>query len=93
MVSAIDIVVASLFRGYRKIYLGGNSMELEERLAKIEAVIAEDDNVNKWERSVLRWFKFVLFVIAIAGIVIWTASEFASFAVERFAHLHNAIGW
>jgi hypothetical protein len=36
------------------------AMEIEERVTKIEALIAEGEGVNRWERRILRWFKFLL---------------------------------
>jgi len=74
--------------------LGGQTaMEIEERVTKIEALIAESEGVNRWERRILRWFKFLLFLVAIIAVLIWASSEFAAYVIDRWDYVRHALGW
>lgn len=65
-------------------------MDIEERIAKIEAVISEDAKIERLERKGLRIAKFVLLVIALSAPVVWALFEFVSFLINRFqALLHS----
>jgi hypothetical protein len=66
-------------------------MEIDERLAKIEARIAEDDQIERLERKGLRIAKFVLLVIALAATVVWALFELALFLINRFETLRQAL--
>ena len=67
-------------------------MEIDERLARIEAIIAEDQRIERLERKGLRIAKFVLLLIALAGPVVWALFEFALFLINRFETLRHALG-
>ena len=68
-------------------------MEIEERLARIEAIIAEGQGLERLERKGLRITKFLLLVIALAAPVVWALFEFIMFLVNRYETLRHAIAW
>lgn len=75
-----------------KVYLGGtDSMELEERLSKIEAIIAEDAKIERLERKGLRIAKFLLLVIALSAPVVWALFEFVLFLINRYQTLLHSL--
>ena len=66
-------------------------MEIDERLAKIEAKIAEDEKIERLERKGLKLTKFVLLVIALAAPVVWALFELALFLINRLETLRHAL--
>lgn len=68
-------------------------MELDERLARIEAIIAEDDRIRRWERKGLRIAEFLLMLIALSAPIVWALFEFTSFLINRFASFRHSVGW
>ena len=67
-------------------------MEIDERLARIEAIIAEDHGIERLERKGLRIAKFVLLLVALAAPVVWALFEFVLFLINRFETLRHAFG-
>ena len=67
-------------------------MELEERITRLEAVVAKNENSAAWEYRVFKSATFVLFLFAVFAFVVWGSSELISFAVERFFHVAHAFG-
>ena len=67
-------------------------MELDERLAKLEALI-EDKKLERWETKTLRIFKFILFIVALSAPVIWAFFELAGFVIERLSSFKHDLGW
>jgi hypothetical protein len=72
---------------------GQMALEIEERVTKIEALIAEGEGVNRWERRILRWLKFLLFLVAIIAVLIWASSEFVTYVINRWEYVRHALGW
>jgi hypothetical protein len=72
---------------------GGGLMGLEERVAKVEARIAEEDALDRWEKKALRIAKTALFIIAVSAPVVWALFEFISFLIDRFVSLGHSLGW
>ena len=68
-------------------------MELDERLARIEAIIAEDEGISRLERKGLRITKFVLLIIALLAPITWALFEFLMFLLNRYESLRHALGW
>ena len=66
-------------------------MEIDDRLAKIEAKMAEGEKIDQLERTGLRIAKFVLLVIALAAPVMWALFEFVLFLINRFETLRHAL--
>jgi hypothetical protein len=66
-------------------------MELEERLSKIEAIIAEDAKIERLERKGLRIAKFLLLVIALSAPVVWALFEFVLFLINRYQTLLHSL--
>ena len=66
-------------------------MEIDDRLAKIEAKMAEGEKIDQLERTGLRIAKFVLLVIALAAPVVWALFEFVLFLINRFETLRKAL--
>lgn len=69
------------------------SMDMEERLARVESLIAVDARIERLERMGLRIAQFLLFVIALSAPIVWATFEFASFVIERFTSLRHSLGW
>jgi len=67
-------------------------VELDERLARIEAIIAEDTKIERLERKGLRIAKFLLLVIALSAPVVWALFEFVLFLINRYETLKHALG-
>lgn len=67
-------------------------MELDERLARIEAIIAEDEGISRLERKGLRITKFVLLIIALMAPITWALFEFVMFLINRYESLRHALG-
>ena len=65
-------------------------MEIDDRLAKLEAKMAEGEKIDQLERTGLRIAKFVLLVIALAA-VMWALFEFVLFLINRFETLRHAL--
>jgi hypothetical protein len=65
----------------------------DERLAKLEAIIAEDKQLERWERKALKIFRFILFMVALAGPLVWAFFEFAGYVIERLSSFRRALGW
>lgn len=68
-------------------------MELDERLAKLEAIVAEDEELERWERKALKIFKFVLFIVALSAPIVWAFFEFMGFVIDRLSSLRHSFGW
>lgn len=68
-------------------------MEVDERLTRLEAIVAEDKDFERLELKALRIFKFILGIVALAAASVWTFSEFAGFLIERFSSLKHSLGW
>ena len=68
-------------------------MQLEKRLAKLEAIVAEDKDLERLELKALRIFKFILSIVALGAACVWAFSEFAGFVIERLSSLKHALGW
>ena len=66
-------------------------MEIDDRLAKLEAKMAEGEKIDQPERTGLRIAKFVLLVIALAAPVMWALFEFVLFLINRFETLRHAL--
>ena len=66
-------------------------MELDERLARIEAIIADEAKIEILERKSLRIAKFLLLVIALSAPVVWALFEFVLFLINRFETLKHAL--
>ena len=66
-------------------------MEIDDRLAKLEAKMAEGEKIDQLERTGLRIAKFVLLVIALAAPVVWSLFEFVLFLINRFETLRKAL--
>jgi hypothetical protein len=66
-------------------------MELEERIARLEGLIAQNEKLARWEFTVFKWGVFVLFVIAVCAFVVWGGCEFLAFAIERVSHLAHTL--
>ena len=66
-------------------------MEIDDRLAKLEAKMAEGEKIDQLERTGLRIAKFVLLVIALAAPVMWALFEFVLFLINRFETLRHAL--
>lgn len=66
-------------------------MELEERIARLEALITENEKLSRWEFKVFKWGVFILFIIAVCAFVVWGGCEFLAFAIERISHLVESL--
>jgi hypothetical protein len=72
---------------------GVKAMELEQRVAQLEARIASEDAIDRLEKRALRLAKTVLFIIAVSAPVVWAVSEFASYLMDRYAAVRHTFGW
>jgi hypothetical protein len=70
-----------------------NIMEVEERLARIEAIVGEEDGIERLERKALKIAKCFLLIVALLAPAVWALSEFVSFLINRFESLRHALGW
>jgi hypothetical protein len=68
-------------------------MELDERIAKIEAILQGEDAIARWERKGIRIAKLLLLIIALAAPVVWALFEFAMFLINRYESFKHALGW
>ena len=71
----------------------GKLAELEERLAKVEARIAEEDAGDRLENRAFRIAKTILFLIAITAAVVWGSFELISLIIDRLDSLRHSLGW
>ena len=66
-------------------------MELEERIARLESLIVEKEKLSLWEFKVFRWGLFILFVIAVAALVVWGGCDGLLFVIQRISHLVQSL--
>jgi len=66
-------------------------MDIEERIARIEAVLGEDAKIERLELKGLRIAKFLLLVIALSAPVVWALFEFVLFLINRYETLRQTI--
>jgi hypothetical protein len=66
-------------------------MDIEERIARIEAVLGEDSKIERLERKGLRLAKFLLLVIALSAPVVWAIFEFVLFLINRYEALRHTL--
>jgi hypothetical protein len=66
-------------------------MDIEERIARIEAVLGEGSKIERLERKGLRLAKFLLLVIALSAPVVWAIFEFVLFLINRYEALRHTL--
>ena len=66
-------------------------MELEERVTRLESLIAEKEKLTRWKLKAFNWGLFILFVTAVFAFVIWGCCEGLLFVIQRISHLVHSL--
>lgn len=67
-------------------------MTVEERIRKLEQIVAEDEGIRRIEHKSLRIVELVLFWLTLAALIIWGTCELLLFLLERWNTIKHALG-
>jgi len=59
------------------------AMKMEDRIARLERILAEDEPIRRLEHKSIRITEIILLYAVLAVPVIWTLFEVASFVANR----------
>lgn len=66
-------------------------MELEERIARVELLVARYERLNRWEHAGMAIAKLILLLIALAVTVTYALSDLAVLLINRIEFVRSAL--
>jgi hypothetical protein len=68
-------------------------VKLDERIAKIEAILAEQEGGRRLKCKMRLFAELLLWLVATAAPVVWTYTEFLELLINRYWSLRHSLHW